>query len=121
MSSVSRFCLSLYFKAHRSAYYDLLDRVRAKGDWEVWLEFFLTGVKETADQAASAARRIVALFEKDQRRIEALGRHAASVLRVPAHATQSNRLNPCNRSEDRDFRTDGCKVAGAHAAPGHPA
>ena len=77
--------LSLYFKAHRTAYYDLLDRVRVKGDWEVWLEFFLTGVKETADQAASAARRIVALFEDDQRRIEALGRPAASVLRVFQH------------------------------------
>ena len=77
--------LSLYFKAHRTAYYDLLDRVRVKGDWEVWLEFFLTGVKENADQAASAARRIVALFEEDQRRIEALGRPAASVLRVFQH------------------------------------
>jgi len=77
--------LSLYFKAHRAAYYDLLDRVRVKGDWEVWLEFFLTGVKETVDQAASAARRIVALFEEDQRRIEALGRPAASVLRVFQH------------------------------------
>ena len=74
--------LSLYFKTHRAAYYDLLDRVRIKGDWEVWLEFFLTGVKETADQAASAARRIVALFEQHQRQIEALGRPAASVLRV---------------------------------------
>src|SRR5437764_12704121 len=73
--------LSLYFKAHRTTYYDLLDRVRIKGDWEVWLDFFLTGVKETADHAASAARRIVALFEEDQRRIEALGRPAASVLR----------------------------------------
>ena len=77
--------LSLYFKTHRTAYYDLLDRVRAKGDWEAWLDFFLTGVKETAEQAASAARRIVALFEDDQRRIEALGRPAASVLRVFQH------------------------------------
>jgi Fic family protein len=77
--------LSLYFKTHRTAYYDLLDRIRVKGDWEVWLEFFLTGVKETADQAASAARRIVALFEEDQRRIEGLGRPAASVLRVFQH------------------------------------
>jgi len=74
--------LSLYFKTHRAEYYDLLDRVRTKGDWEVWLDFFLTGVKETADQAASAARRIVALFEQHQRQIEALGRPAASVLRV---------------------------------------
>jgi Fic family protein len=77
--------LSLYFKTHRTAYYDLLDRVRAKGDWEAWLDFFLTGVKDTADQAGSAARRIVALFEDDQRRIEALGRPAASVLRVFQH------------------------------------
>jgi Fic family protein len=77
--------LSLYFKTHRTTYYDLLDRVRVKGDWEVWLDFFLTGVKETADQAASAARRIVALFEEHQRQIETLGRPAASVLRVFQH------------------------------------
>jgi Fic family protein len=77
--------LSLYFKQHRSAYYDLLDRVRAKGDWETWLEFFLTGVGDTAEQAAAAARRIVAVFEEHRHRIEALGRPAASALRVFEH------------------------------------
>jgi Fic family protein len=77
--------LSLYFKTHRAAYYDLLDRVRTKGDWEAWLDFFLTGVKETADQAAAAARRIVALFDEHRRQIETLGRPAASVLRVFQH------------------------------------
>lgn len=77
--------LSLYFKTHRSAYYDLLDRVRTKGDWEAWLDFFLTGVRETADQAAAAARRIVALFDEHRRQIETLGRPAASVLRVFQH------------------------------------
>ena len=30
--------LSLYFKQHRPVYYELLDRVRTKGDWEAWLE-----------------------------------------------------------------------------------
>jgi Fic family protein len=77
--------LSLYFKQHRSAYYDLLDRVRAKGDWETWLEFFLTGVGDTAEQAAAAARRIVAVFEEHRHKIEALGRPAASALRVFEH------------------------------------
>jgi Fic family protein len=38
--------LSLYFKANRSAYYDLLDRVRTRGEWEAWLDFFLIGVRE---------------------------------------------------------------------------
>jgi Fic family protein len=77
--------LSLYLKTHRAAYYELLERVRTKGEWAVWLDFFLTGLKETADQAAEAARRIVALFEEHQNKIEALGRPAASVLRVFQH------------------------------------
>jgi Fic family protein len=77
--------LSLYFKQHRQNYYDLLDRVRAKGDWEVWLDFFLTGVRDTADQAAASARRILALFEEHHRKIESLGRPASSVLRVFEH------------------------------------
>jgi len=77
--------LSLYFKQHRQAYYDLLDRVRAKGDWETWLDFFLTGVRDTAEQAAAAARRILALFDDDRRKIHELGRPAASALRVFEH------------------------------------
>jgi Fic family protein len=78
--------LSLYFKTNRQAYYELLNRVRVSGDWEAWLDFFLIGVKTTADQAVNAARRIIALFEADRRKIEALGRPAASVLRVFQHA-----------------------------------
>src|SRR2546422_24289 len=78
--------LSLFFKAHRQHYYDLLTEVRASGDWETWLEFFLQGVKETSDQAVNAARRIIELLEEDRRKIEGLGRPAASVLRVHQYA-----------------------------------
>ncbi len=78
--------LSLFFKKNRQAYYELLDRVRASGDWEAWLDFFLTGVTTTADQAVSAARRIRALLDEDRHKIESLGRSAASVLRVFQHA-----------------------------------
>jgi Fic family protein len=74
--------LSLHFKSNRQRYYDLLQRVRETGDWERWLEFFLTGVPETAGQAAETARRIRALFEADRRKLEGLGRPAASALRV---------------------------------------
>ncbi|MCX6620570.1 MAG: Fic family protein [Acidobacteria bacterium] len=82
--------LSLFFKENRQTYYDLLTQVRQTGDWEAWMEFFLTGVKTTAEQAVSAARRILALLDSDQKKIEALGRPAASVLRVFQHA----RTNP---------------------------
>ena len=74
--------LSLYFKTHRSRYYDLLQQVRETGDWETWLAFFLEGVAETSTQAAGAARQILELFEADRKRIEGLGRPAASALLV---------------------------------------
>jgi Fic family protein len=77
--------LSLFFKTNRQTYYDLLMRVRETGDWEAWMEFFLTGVREAADQAVNSARRIRGLLDSDRRKLEALGRPAASVLRVFQH------------------------------------
>ena len=77
--------LSLYFKTHRQRYYELLDRVRATGNWETWLEFFLAGVKDTSAQASQSAHQILTLFEEDRRKIERLGRPAASILRVYQH------------------------------------
>lgn len=74
--------LSLYFKANRDAYYELLQRVRSHGDWEAWLDFFLRGVIETTEQATNTAKKIMDLFTADRAKVEALGRPAASALRV---------------------------------------
>ncbi len=74
--------LSLYFKSHRQEYYDHLQRVRTDGDWEGWLRFFLEGVITTSEEAVGTTRRILALFEKDRRQLEKLGRAAASAFRV---------------------------------------
>jgi len=74
--------LSLFFKEHRETYYSLLTRVRTEGAWEAWLEFFLTGVRQTAEQAIDTTRRILALMEKDRQHLETIGRGAASALRV---------------------------------------
>lgn len=74
--------LSLYFKTHRSEYYNWLQKVRNEGDWEGWLSFFLKGVMETADQATLSAGRIIQLFEADSARIETLKKAAGSALRV---------------------------------------
>jgi Fic family protein len=74
--------LSLYFKTHRSDYYRLLQDVRQRGSWEAWLEFFLDGVAETANQAFDAAIRIVDLFKLDRERITAESDRAGSALRI---------------------------------------
>lgn len=77
--------LSLYFKQQRNTYYDLLNHVRLTGDWESWLEFFLEGVKLTAEGAVSTAQRLSRLFQEDHNRIEAVGgRRTGSALRVHA-------------------------------------
>ena len=77
--------LSLFLKNRREQYYELLQRVREEGAWESWVEFFLTGVKETSEQATSSAQQILRLFAKDRRRIEQLGRAAGATLRMHEH------------------------------------
>ncbi|MDO5620361.1 MAG: Fic family protein [Paracoccus sp. (in: a-proteobacteria)] len=74
--------LSLFLKARRDEYYRLLQEVRQEGTWETWLEFFLTGVAETAEQATATARDLIALFETHRGTISGLGRAAATALRV---------------------------------------
>jgi Fic family protein len=74
--------LSLFLKAHRSDYYRLLQEVREHGAWESWLEFFLDGVAETADQAFATGARIVDLFKADRDRVAAAGDRSGSALRL---------------------------------------
>ena len=74
--------LSLYLKTHRADYYRLLQEVRQHGAWEAWLDFFLTGVADTANQAFDAATRIVELFKQDRERITLESDRAGSALRI---------------------------------------
>lgn len=71
---------SLFFKTHRSLYYDLLNEVRVSGDWERWLEFFAEGVQASATQAVHTAQALLALVRADRDRMATLGRAAASAL-----------------------------------------
>ena len=59
--------LSVAFKRHRQDYYGCLDAVRTKGDWEGWIVFFLRCVREAADDAVAAARRLHRLVGEHRR------------------------------------------------------
>jgi Fic family protein len=74
--------LSLYFKQHRSQYFDLLMKVRKEGDWEEWLRFFVDGVREMAEGAVTTARHLNDIAEEDRKKIRDLGRKAGSALRI---------------------------------------
>lgn len=73
---------SLYFKAHRPLYYELLNEVRLHGDWERWLDFFAEGVEVSARQAVVTANALLALINTDRDRIADLGRAARSALKL---------------------------------------
>lgn len=74
--------LSLYFKQHRDVYYDRLQQVRVAGDWEGWLDFYLTGVEQTAQQATRTTGDLLAVFARDRDQVLGLGRSAGSTMRV---------------------------------------
>jgi Fic family protein len=73
---------SLYFKTHRSLYYELLNEVRHHGDWERWLDFFAEGIEVSATQALATANTLLAMVSRDRDRIATLGRAAPSALSV---------------------------------------
>ena len=77
--------LSLFFKQHRTTYYELLQGVRTTGDWEAWLDFFYQGIAETSENAVNTAKRLLEIFGEDRQRIQAAGRVAGSVLQVHHH------------------------------------
>jgi Fic family protein len=72
--------MSLYFRDRKLEYHRLPDLVRAEGDWESWLDFFLEGVSDTASNAVSTSLHLAALFRDDANRIQAVARGASSAL-----------------------------------------
>jgi Fic family protein len=74
--------LSLFFKRNRAEYYRRLDSVRAAGDFEGWIEFFLEGVSVIADEAVDTTRDLFALVAADR----------AKVLATPTTSVMAARL-----------------------------
>ena len=70
--------LSIYLKEHRDVYYDRLQAIRDRGEWEEWLAFFVDGVARVADEAYQTASEILALRERDRARLVDLGRRAGT-------------------------------------------
>jgi Fic family protein len=58
--------LSLFFKRNRAEYYRRLSDIRTEGDWEAWVEYFLEGVRVTADETTDTVRQIFALVSHDR-------------------------------------------------------
>ena len=61
--------LSGYLKQHQAEYYRRLSAVRAEGDWEGWVAFFLEGVEVAAHEAERGIVSLASLIASDRRRL----------------------------------------------------
>jgi len=68
--------LSWYFKKHQRVYYDRLLEY-SEGNVESWVDFFLDGIIETAEEAIATVRNVTELKENDMLKIQSLGKQAA--------------------------------------------
>lgn len=96
--------ISLYFKTHREEYYAHLQNVRQTGHWEPWIEFFLTGVCSTAEQATRTARHILDLFARDHEKITSTGKTTGAILSIHKHLQ-------CTPVVTAKEITSSCKIA----------
>ncbi len=65
--------LSSYFKKHKKIYYDKL-RGYHEGDVFAWVDFFLDGVIETAEEAIATSDKIRKIRDNDMAKIQALSK-----------------------------------------------
>jgi Fic family protein len=57
-------CLSAYMDENRDAYTDLMLAVSQKGDWDRWINFFLTGIREQAKEDTARCAELVRLHDQ---------------------------------------------------------
>ncbi|MGA1848589.1 MAG: Fic family protein [Thermoplasmatota archaeon] len=56
--------ISHFFRMQRSIYYEKLQNVRERGEWEGWIGFFLKGVKEVSEEASKRSLYILSLVKE---------------------------------------------------------
>lgn len=72
--------LSPYFETRRQQYYDALQGVRERGEFDAWLGLFLDGVRTQAIDAVARAERLTDLREQYRARVRAATRGTANQL-----------------------------------------
>lgn len=71
-----------FLKKNRIEYYDRMSEVRAKGNYEQWVKFFLQAIIESAEDAEETIDELVALHDESINKISNLGRTSKNTMLV---------------------------------------
>ena len=74
--------ISYFLKKNRIEYYDRMNEVRSKGNYEQWIKFFLEAVYESAKDAVETIDKLTSLHDNYCLKIKGLGRKAKNAMRV---------------------------------------
>ena len=74
--------ISYFLKKNRIEYYDRMTEVRAKGNYEQWVKFFLQAIIESAEDATAAIDELTSLHNANVTVISKLGRASKNALLV---------------------------------------
>ena len=74
--------ISYFLKKNRIEYYDRMNEVRSKGNYEQWIKFFLEAVYESAKDAVETIDKLTSLHNNYCLKIEGLGRRTKNAMRV---------------------------------------
>ena len=74
--------ISYFLKRNRIEYYDRLMYVREEGNYEQWITFFLSAIKESAEDAIAAIDKLTALHTTNTSLIAGMGRSSKNLKRV---------------------------------------
>ena len=74
--------ISYFLKRNRVEYYDRLTEVRAKGNFEQWVKFFLLATYESAMDAIQTIDELVRLHNKNTEIVKSTGKAAKTIMKV---------------------------------------
>lgn len=91
--------ISYFLKKNRVEYYDRMTEVRAKGDYEQWVKFFLMALIESAEDATATIGELTELHDKNRSAVSAIGRASKSTVLVFEYL-ESNPIIDINKTAE---------------------
>ena len=81
--------ISYFLKRNRIEYYDRLNDVKTKGNFEQWLKFFLLATYESAQDAITTIDELINLHNRNYEIVNNTGKSAKTVIKVFKHLESS--------------------------------